>query len=587
MRFPLRLARWAVARVLLMFVWSIRAVTAPLRSKRRLVLGLELRGDLPDVRVRPPFFARGGRGDGPGLVELLRALSEATRDPAVHGILIRVEDLSAGWAPLWELRQALLAAREAGKEVVVHADSLDMRTWWVSTAASKLLLAPQGMVDLSGFRAEVILLRPLLDKLGIKAEFLRAGRFKSYAEMFTETHMTPAVEEAMGALLDDLSTLWRDESARGRGRPPEDVAGWMERGPFRAERALAEGLVDGLAYLDEVETTLEDAAEGAGLDLVVFPLQRYGAGKARLARWRRPLRRGARIVVLEAAGAIVEGSGGGVRRPTHNISRDTYQEILGTLIEDPSVHGVVLRVDSPGGSALVSDLLWRDVKRLREKKPVYVSMRGVAASGGYYVSAPAERIYASPSTITGSIGVVAGKFQGGNLLARLGVGVEAVQRGGRAGMYGVDRGFSEEERAALQEDVDAMYTAFTDRVREGRGLSADGVEAAAQGRIWSGTRAVQLGLVDELGGIMDAVGQLKERLGREHRSVEVAWISLPSPLDWVSLLASGGALRGLWAGLKARLGAELAPAGAEALLRSVAAPGLRMLAVLPVGLRLR
>ena len=588
MRPVLRFARWLLARLYLAFLWGVRSVTAPLRRRRKIYLHLMLDGGLPDFPPRLTWLSRFRDDRDISLYEALDALKLAREDAAVAGLVLSIRDLNAPWASLWELREALLAFKAAGKDVRAFADGLDMGSFWLASAANHVTLVPQGGLQITGMRAEVLLLRSVLDRLGVKAEFLRAGKYKSYAEMFTETQMSPEAEEALGLILDDRLDLWVEGVASARKLEPEAVRRLLDEGPFRAEDALARGLIDRLAYGDEIQTALEEEVKQGGKTLVLMPMERYHRLKTRLINLRRPLTGVGHVVVLEVEGNIVEGEDRGLRRPTSVISRESYQGLLRELGEDDEVAGVVLRVDSPGGSALVSDILWREVKKLGEAKPVWVSMGSTAASGGYYISAPAARIYASPMAITGSIGVIAGKFQGGNLLSRVGVSAGLVERGSRAGMYGVERGFSDDERAHLQADVDAMYAAFLSRVAEGRKMETEAVHEVAQGRIWSGAAARERGLVDRLGGMRDAIDGLVAEVGQAFRRVEVHPVPAPTNVGLPALLGMG--LRGMIAAeLRSLVGGAPHLLGDLDLARdtwgALSAPGRRLLALMPFQIR--
>lgn len=581
MRLLLRFPLWLLGRLALAAMGLVRLATSPLRRNRQLYLHLRLDGGLPDFPPAPSFLSR-FRGEGDvSLFEVLAALEDARADAQVHGLVLSIRDLGGSWSAVWELRRALATFRAAGKEVIAFADGLDMRGYWLATAADRIALVPEGSLQITGLRAEVMLLRPLLDQLGIKAEFLRAGRYKSYPEMFTEGRMSPELEETLSAILDDRMAEWVEGVASGRGLEADAARALVDEGPIRAERAVGAGLVDELCYGDQLEEGIKRRAEEAGKRMALLPLQRYHRIRARRRALGRPLTGVGRVVVLEAAGAIVEGSNRGVRRPTPVISRDTYQGLLRDLAEDDGVHAVVLRVDSPGGSALTSDLLWREVVRLGEKKPVWVSMGATAASGGYYIAAPAARILAAPTTVTGSIGVVAGKFQGGNLMERVGVRTAVVERGARAGLYGVDRGFTDAERAALQGDIDGMYAAFLDRVTRGRGMEKEALHEIAQGRVWSGAAASQRGLVDAMGGMADAWSGLREAISPRFKRVEIIPVSAPTNVGLGSLVGMSAAHRATRALLE-ELPAPLAEAlELRWLWETLARPGHRALAILP------
>jgi len=471
------------------------------------------------VRLAPPFdeqapprlpFAPEGSFS---LLELLETLEQAASDPQIDGVLLRFSGAPLGFAKALSLRRAVEAVRAAGKPVAVWAERLDAQEYLVASAATRIWLAPVGELFLVGLRLDGFYLRGLLDHLEVKPEVLRIGSHKSAAEHLTRQSMSPEEREQLGALIDDLFEELIARIAAGRGLAPGAVRALVDRGPFRASAAAEAGLSDGCLYPDQLEAVLDELTP-------IPPADRPGPRRARLVEaslyhalrgsdtgWR-PLFRGIpRIAYVALRGAIHRGSG------SRGIASDAVRRLLEALGRDRGVRGVVLRIDSPGGDGVASDLLWRAVAQLAKEKPVVASMGDVAASGGYYLASAADTVFAEAGTLTGSIGVVGGKPNLEGLYRRIGVARDAVERGARAGLLSEARGFTPDERAALREDMASLYATFVARVAEGRGLSPQAVERAAQGRVWSGARAHALGLVDALGGPLEALREARRRAG--------------------------------------------------------------------------
>jgi protease-4 len=393
--------------------------------------------------------------------------------------------------------------------VVVYADRLGTEELLLASVASHIVMPEAGSVFLVGLRAESFFLKGLLDRLGVQPDVVRIGDFKNAAETFTRSSMSESQREQLEEMLDDRFAVLVEGLSEGRGLAPAKVRDLIDRGPYGATAALEAGLIDRCLFPDEVEGLLGDlsgvsASEGP---VPVVDARRYNAWRGNDSGWAPWLRELPRIAYVVAAGMIRHGSGG------RGVASDAYRHLLHQLQKDRAVRGVVLRVESPGGDALASDLLWRSVERLRTEKPVVVSMGEVAASGGYYLAAAADAIVAEGTTLTGSIGVVGGKVDLTGLFERAGVASDAVERGARAGLLTPSRSFSPEERAVVRDEMLTMYDRFLDRVAEGRGLARESVRAVASGRIWTGRQARAHGLVDLLGGPLEALAEVRRRVG--------------------------------------------------------------------------
>jgi protease-4 len=468
-----------------------------------------LDGELPDHDGELPFLLPGAEPKAT-LATLWAGLSRARTDPRVLGLRLHIREPELGLAKAQELRRQLLQLAGAGKFVDCYLETAGEGSngtleLYLASACQTVWLAPAGEVALLGLYADSLFLRGTLDKLKIEPSFLSAGRFKSAAEAFTEKGHSPAAREALDGVLDGFFGSVVEGIAAGRDLDPERVRALVDGGPLGATEALAAKLVDRLGYPDEFEDALEERVPSAER----LELDAYG---------RRQLRGqggGRRIAVVFAQGTIVRGGGGiepwGGER---FLGSDDLSEILETLTEEDDVEAVVLRVDSPGGSALASDLILRRVELLGRAKPVIVSMSDLAASGGYYIAARARRILAEPGTLTGSIGVVSGKLATGRFQAEhLGATHDPLSRGAHADLYAALEPFDELERALLERRIQSVYELFLGHVAAGRGLERAAVEEVAQGRIWTGAQALARGLVDELGGLDEALAAARAAAG--------------------------------------------------------------------------
>ncbi|MBW2233825.1 MAG: signal peptide peptidase SppA [Deltaproteobacteria bacterium] len=447
------------------------------------------------------------------LLDVLEILEAAAQDPQVDGVLLRLDGAPHGWAKVLSLRRAVERVREAGKPVAAWGERLGAEDLLLGSAATRLWLPPSGSVALVGLRAESVFVRGLLARLGVEADVVRVGGYKAAGEMLVRDSLSPEAREQTEALLDDLYGELVDGIARGRGLDPQAVRERIDAGPYTAPAAAEAGLIDGCLYPDELEEALERLASPPPEDrpgprrVRVVDAPFYGALRARDAGWRPLVGDLPKVAYVVATGAIHRGRG------FSGIGSDGLRGLLEKLARDPAVRGVVLRITSPGGDGLASDLLWRAVRVARRDKPVVVSMGDVAASGGYYVAAAADAVLAEAGTLTGSIGVVGGKLHAEELLERIGVTTEAVERGSRAGLLAATRGFTPDERALVRREMEALYTTFLDRVAEGRAMSRRSVEKLAGGRVWSGLRARELGLIDALGGPLEALAETRRRAG--------------------------------------------------------------------------
>ena len=463
---------------------------------------------LPDYHVTSalPFFEDRGR---PSIAAAYQALSGAREDEDVKGVAIYLQDARFGLAKAQELRRLLQSLRDAGKFVDCYLETIGEGSngtldYYFATACDHLALAPAGDVNLLGLYANSMFIRGTLDKLKIEPEFAHAGEFKSAPEMYTGFEHSPAAEEALGEVLDDLYVQIVSGVAAARDLTAERVLELIDGAPYSAAEALELGLVDEISFPDEFRDRINQHSDR---ELRRVDLFDYVAPQNH--------QRGGDIGVVFAQGVIRRGRTG--LDPWTDelfIGSDDLGGLLRELSEDSSLDAIVLRVDSPGGSALASDLILREVELLGREKPVVVSMSDVAASGGYYISARTHKIVAEAATITGSIGVWAGKLVTREFEKELlGISHDTLKRGANADIYSPLEKFSPAQAQRFQFLMDDVYDTFIGHVSEGRHMEAEDVRAVASGRIWTGERAATLGLVDAVGGLDTAIQLAQEAAG--------------------------------------------------------------------------
>jgi protease-4 len=454
----------------------------------------------------------GSSTKGRALARLLLYLRRLERERGVDGVVLVVGDLPGGFATAEELRGALLRLRRAKKRVYAYLAETNTRGYYVATAAERIYLDPAGGIRLIGLQANSYFLKGTGELLGLKADFVRIGEYKSAPEMFTERAPTPPARAQREALTEDTFISLLDGIAAGRGVARAKARALVDGGPYSAGAAKAAGLVDALKTGGEIEGAI---AEHAGRR---YALRSPSTAPERGDSWARP-----RVAILFVDGDIVNGESFYVPLlDLRYVGLRTLTAALNRLKSDPTVRAVVLRVDSPGGSALASDLLARQVAQLAQDKPVVASFGDKAASGGYFLAAPAGKIFAAPSSITGSIGIYTGKVDVSGLAAKLGVHVERYERGLHASMDSLFRPYTDEERAHILQQLRYHYARFVETVARGRKLGFEAVDAVGRGHVWSGKAARERKLVDELGSLADAVAEAQKKAGlKEGAPVEI------------------------------------------------------------------
>jgi protease-4 len=458
-------------------------------------------------------------GMRPTYFSLVTLLKQVMTEPASRGVLVRFGSARFGWAHAQELA-GLFAKLRGQKHVVCHADGYGNASSWIAArGCDRIWVSPAGGVETVGIAAEMIYAHRLLaDKLGIDVDFLQIGKFKGAEEPFTRNGPSPEAKASLEGVLGAIREQWLQGMTEARGQAAREA---VEDGPLSPEEAKQRGLVDAVGYLDEARDDAKKLTGGQSFD-VRFGVAAHGAERPDFAELVRALSGGTasrggppHVVVLRAVGAITMDGSGGVLGPRSGITERALGRAVRSLTDDTSVKAVVLRIDSPGGSALASDLLWRALMQLRAKKPLIVSVGDMAASGGYYLASAANRIIAEPTSIVGSIGVVGGKLAFGPALEHVGVHVEPIGAPGstsskRASYESPLLPWDPATRERVRTEMTAVYDLFVRRVAEGRGLPVEAIAGAAEGRIFAGNAAKDMHLVDDWGGIDQAIRAAKE-----------------------------------------------------------------------------
>ncbi|HSM58404.1 MAG TPA: signal peptide peptidase SppA [Candidatus Sulfomarinibacteraceae bacterium] len=492
-----------------------------LRDRRLDYVVIPVSGSLPERSGPPRSFLQRQLPlpPAPLAMETLNRRAQAIADAQnVTGVVFVLQEFAApGLARLQSLRRTIERLRVADKKTVVYTPHLDLAHFYVACAAERIVAPPGTQFEVLGLHMEALFLREALEQIGIEPEVLQISPYKTAFNLFEKSEITEEQHQQLSWLLDDNYELISAEMAQGRASTPAAIQSLIDRAPFSVETALDEGLIDDVAYEDELpsllaparpETTEHNEPEEERPQAKLLSWQR--ARNVLLEKARRPTEKYIGVVSLE--GAITMGPS---RQPPIDIpipfiggamaGEETISQLLRRAEKSEKMAALILHVDSGGGSALASDLIWRQVKRLAQKKPVLAYMGNVAASGGYYVLAGAQHVMSQPATLTGSIGVIIGRFNAQDLYRRLGIGRASLQRGRHAGLYREVRPLTEEERNLLWRSLVDTYDRFKEIVVEGRNLSADEVEPVAGGRVWTGRQALQHRLVDSHGDFVDAV----------------------------------------------------------------------------------
>jgi len=485
------------------------------------------------------------------LLQLVQRLDRAAKDENIDGVLLKLREAPAGRGRIAEVRAAIGRVREAGKKVMVEMHSGSSSEYLLAAACDEIVMPESGTLLIPGVRAEVTFYKRMLDKLGVEADMLQVGDYKGAAEPLTRDGMSPEFRKQLSSVIDDFYQQMVDTIAADRKLDKKKVKALIDRGMLTASGAHKAGLIDTVAYGDQLEDRLKEQ-----LDVKeIFLVKDYGKkkvdtdfsgtfGMMKLMQMMmgvdtettsstRP-----KVALVYAVGPIMTGKSTSSLFGEATVGSETIVKALREAADDETVKAIVLRVDSPGGSALASDLIWREITCI--DKPVIASMGDTAASGGYYISMGCDKIYAEAGTLTGSIGVVGGKVAVGGLFDKVGVNTEVISRGKNANMLSATSKFSEDERKVWKSMMEDIYRQFTTKAAKGRKMDVDKLEGYAGGRVWSGRQAKKIGLVDEIGTLRDALYAAKAAAGMgEDDKAEL--LVLPKPQSFFDELFGGAA----------------------------------------------
>ena len=506
--------------------------------KKTVVGVVTLKGAMPEGAGQDNLFG----AIEPNLFDTARRFDQAAKDEKLSAILLRLRSPSIGRAKAAEIRAAISRVRKAGKKVYAQLTSASTSDYLLASACDEIVMPESGTLILPGVRAEVMFYKGLFDKLGIEAEMMQMGDFKGAGEPYTRTEMSPEFRKQFEMLIDGFYESMIETIAADRKLDREKVIAAIDTALHSPRAAKKTGLIDTIAYEDAFRDSLKEKLK---VDEVTFT-NNYGrkkvdtdfSGMLGMMKLMEMMMGGQdssrktkakKLAVIYATGAITTGSSGASLFGGSTVGSDTMVRAFEKAVEDESVVAILLRIDSPGGSALASDLIWNAIQQAKTKKPVFASMGDTAASGGYYIAMGCDKIYAEKDTLTGSIGVVGGKIAYGGLLDKVGLNTSVISRGKNSGLFSMESGFTDSERAAWKANMAECYDIFTSKVAAGRKIDIKKLKKdLAGGRVWSGRQASENGLVDDLGTFYDALKAAKKAGGvKEDDKVEL--MMLPKP----------------------------------------------------------
>jgi protease IV len=498
---------WGQRRAIIIIVLAVFLVVlffAAMKPSRMIlpsyaVLVIDATGQIEEQHS-PDLFSAFGGFTTPVLHDYVDAIDAAAKDSHIAGLVVRIAPLETGWGKLEEIRSHLLAFRKSGKPSICYLgyDGIGNPEYYLATACPQIWLVPTAPVSIRGMMAEALFFRGTLDKLKIVPEFYHIAEYKTAGNTFTEKQFTPAHKEEVEGLLHSIYDLYLNDASKARGMDRAQFEALLNRGPFSSSDAVTNKIVDRLGYWDQLQDYFKGRAQGWN----PVSLNRYRSSISNDGT--------ANIAVVHASGLIVSGDSGSTSGGGSVMGGDSVAADLRTARKDHSIKAIVLRVDSGGGSVVGSEVIRREVELANQVKPVVVSMSDVAASGGYWIAAPARKIVADPGTITGSIGVLIGKFNVSGLYALLGMSTDSVATSDNATMFSAQQNFTPAQRAYIQKSLNDTYADFTKGVAQGRKMTVEAVDKIGKGRVWSGVQAKEIGLVDELGGLDRAIEIAKQ-----------------------------------------------------------------------------
>jgi len=487
-------------------------------------LEINLNGQLEEYSPTMPFMQY-FQGPIISLYDTWMNLRKAALDPRIKAVVLKFGILDSDWAKIEELRQAVINFRKSGKPIIAYFEESPEadKEYYLATACNKIILHPLGWLGINGFATYVPFFKGLLDRLGIKAEFEHIEEYKTAYNQFTENGFTPAHQEMLESIYHDIFDRYLKEIASARHKSQEEMRSLLDRGYFQGKEALDAHLVDGLAYEDQLLEilNLKDVKELTKVDN-----SRY----ARLEPSSLGLNIGRKVALIYATGTILSGE-----EEVVALGSQTFIRWLQSATRDKTIAAIIVRIDSPGGSAVGADTIWHELIKARREKPVIISMSGLAGSGGYWMALGGNRIIAQPQTLTGSIGVIAGKFSFEGLMKKLGINIEKVVIGKEADAFTIYREFTPEERKILKDQIKDIYEQFLQRVASARNISTEEANRLGRGRVWTGNQAKNLNLIDDLGGLDLAIDSAKQLAGISPKE-EVELVVWPKKRSFLDIL---------------------------------------------------
>jgi len=485
--------------IVLLAIGRIFATKQPTVSDNAVLL-LDLQGEVPEAApVEIPFPL--GRALAPPTVrDLWTSLHHAANDSKIKAVVLQPRAVAAGWAKLQEIRQEIAEFKKSGKPVYAYLQSPGSREYYLASVADKIYLSPDDMMDVKGFLLEEMYFKNSLDKLGVQVEVDHIGKYKDAGDLFTKTGMTPETREVLNQVLDQIYNNFCSSIAQSRHLTADQVKSLVDNGPFMASQAKTNGLIDELGYEDQLYTDLKKRTGSNELNKVsIRSYFKAVPGK------------GDRIAVLVGEGEIVRGEPQEGFGDTTNISSGGFAKVIRQVRNDGSIKGVIVRVNSPGGDSVASDEILHELKLLSAAKPLAISMSDYAASGGYFISMTGDPIVSYPNTLTGSIGVLYIRPNLHGLFDKLGVTEDQISRGKLANLDDPSQPLSEAGRLKLHDSIEATYKSFVGKVAASRKKNFDQIDALGQGHVWMGAQAKQNGLVDQLGGLSEAIEIVRKK----------------------------------------------------------------------------
>jgi protease-4 len=465
-------------------------------------LVFKLEGEVPEKstpEIPLPMF----QDQAPMTVEQVwDTFRKAAADSRVKGIIFEPRGLEMGWAKMQEIHDEIVQFKKSGKPIISFLRGPGAREYYLAAATDKIFLAPEDSLDLKGLRVEAVFIKNTFDKLGIHADVIHAGKYKDAGDMLTQTSMTPETHEVLDQILDQYYGNLIDTIAQGRKKQADAVRAVIDQGPFMANEALGNGLIDAFGYEDQAADDMKIRLKQT--ELTKLSAKSYSKTPALSGGVSR------RIALVVGEGEITRGSGNS-SPDDQGITAAGFIKLLKQVEDDSSIRGVIIRVDSPGGDGVASDDILHEAKNLSKKKPVVISMSDLAASGGYFISMTGDPIVAYPNTLTGSIGVIFARMSLHGLYDKIGVNKQVLKRGQYADLDSDYAPLTDDQHQKISGQIDAFYKSFVGRVADGRKKTFDQIEPLAQGRVWLGAQAKQNGLVDELGGLDRAVELVRQR----------------------------------------------------------------------------